>query len=124
MEPLRIIPTVNSLDISLDAKTGLLSFSGRSIPEDSATFFNPVMDWVQEYSAHPAALTECNFKLEYFNSAARKCIMEIFRTLEAISKGGRSVKIIWQFDENDDSMKETGEEYAELFKLKFEFISY
>jgi len=124
MDALKIKPTANSLEVSLDAETGKFSFVGRSYPENSSGFFKPVMEWAERYAQSPAAKTECMFKLEYFNSASRKCIIELLKILDTIHKNTRSVTIIWNFEEDDENMKETGEEYQNLFNLNFKFSSY
>lgn len=124
MEALKIPHTIKSLEVSLDAETGKLLFSGRSYPENSVGFFKPIIDWLEAYALHPAATTECSFQLEYFNSASRKCVMEIFKILESINKSAHSVTVIWDVEDGDDSMKETGEEYQNLFKLNFKFTSH
>ena len=124
MEALIIKPTKTSLDIDLDPVSGILSFSGRARPENSAAFFNPIIAWMLEYSKNAANRTEVNFKLEYFNSAARKSMAEVFNILEEIALSGKAVIIKWNYDETDEGMRETGEEYRDLFKIKFEFIPY
>lgn len=124
MDKLTIKPTLNSLEVSLDAETGKLSFIGRSYPENSTVFFKPVTEWIQRYAQNPAAETECFFKLEYFNSASRKCIIEFLKILDSIHKKTHSVTIIWNFEEDDENMKESGEEYQNMFSLNFKFSSY
>ena len=123
MDSLFIKPTASSLAISLDAQTGKFSFSGRSVSEHSVDFFKPVMDWLEEYSINPAEKTECVFEFEYFNSSARKSLVEICKILFSLHKKGADVIIIWKYDEGDESMKELGEEYANLFSMKFRFTS-
>jgi hypothetical protein len=124
MEPLKIKPTINSLEVSLDAETGKMLFSGRSYPENSVGFFNPVIEWMENYALHPAEKTEFTFRIEYFNSASRKNVIQLFKILESIHKNAHPVTVIWDFEEGDDSMKETGEEYQNLFRLDFKFCSH
>ena len=121
MDALKIKPSLNTLEVSLDAQTGQLLFSGRSYPENSGGFFKPISDWIESYAQNPAPKTVCSFTIEYFNSASRKSIMEIFRALESIHKINRGVTVIWNHEEDDEGMRETGEEYKNLFKLDFQF---
>ena len=120
MEVLKIKRSLNTFEVSLDAE-GKFLFSGRSYPENSSVFFKPIIDWLNTYSENPSPKTECTFEIEYFNSASRKCIVEIFRILEAIHKTTNSVTVIWSYEGGDEGMKETGEEYKNLFKVNFEF---
>ena len=121
MNALSIKPTPTSLAVSLDPSTGNFSFTGRSVSEHSVEFFKPVMDWMQQYALSPAPKTECLFQMEYFNSAARKSLIEILKILNDLHKKGNEVLIKWNYDEGDDSMKELGEEYANIFSMKFRF---
>ena len=124
MELLKIKATHTSLEIILDAETGKFSFSGRSIPEHGMEFFKPVIDWLEKYSENPAAETECSFRFEYFNSASKKSLIEIFKRLLSIHRKGNAVKIIWNYEHDDAGMKEMGEEYEGLFNLKFRFVAF
>ena len=124
MEPLKIPSAINSMEISLNAETGKLSFTGRSYPENSILFFKPVIEWMEQYITAPAGKTECSFTIEYFNSASRKCIINIFRILSSIHKKGHPITIIWNFESDDESIKEIGEEYKNLFGFDFQFNPY
>lgn len=122
MDSLHIKRTATSLEVLLDAQTGKFSFSGRSVSEHSIEFFKPIIDWLQKYSEAPLARTEVVFKFEYFNSAARKSLVEIFNVLNMINKKGSPISVSWHYDEGDESMKELGEDYDNMFSLKFEFV--
>ena len=122
MDVLKIKPSPTSLEVSLDPSAGTLFFSGRSVSEHSIEFFKPILDWLETYVASLPEKTECVFKLEYFNSAARKSLVEIFKILHSVHKQGRLVTVAWHYDEGDESMKELGEEYENMFNLKFRFI--
>ena len=121
MEALKIKRGLNTFEVSLDATSGKLLFAGRSYPENSTGFFKPINDWLLRYSENPASQTECTFNIEYLNSASRKCIVELLRILESLHKASNSVTIVWNYDEGDEGMKETGEEYKNLFKINFQF---
>jgi hypothetical protein len=106
--------------IMLDKGNGILEISGRSLPEDSAEFYQPVLDWIEEYSKDPNPSTEFMFKLEYFNTASSKLILDVLSALEDIE----GMSIVWYFHEDDEDMEEAGEEFSELVELPFEFKTY
>jgi hypothetical protein len=106
--------------IILDKGNGILEISGRSLPEDSAEFYQPVLDWIEEYSKDPNPSTEFMFKLEYFNTASSKLILDVLSALEDIE----GMSIVWYFHEDDEDMEEAGEEFSELVELPFEFKTY
>jgi len=124
MESLVIKPTEKFLSVSLDAQTGKLSFSGRSLPENGKEFFTPIIEWLKKYSQNPVQQTECTFKMEYFNSSSRKCFVDVFDILDSIRVNGHSINIIWQYENGDDELLEMGEEYENMYDLDFEFRSY
>ena len=117
IEPSQKTPTIN-----FNSSTGVLEIAGRSIPENSVEFYRPILDWLDTYNASPAAKTEFVFKLEYFNTSSSKCILDIFRKLETVAKSGFEITIKWFYDEDDEDMQESGEDFQEIIKIPFEMI--
>ena len=119
MENLFIQPSRKTPKITLDAQSGQLEISGRSIPENAIEFFKPVYDWLEAYQAqHPAPTqTELNVKLEYFNTSSSKCLVEVFRRLEYLQEAGGAVTINWFYEEDDEDMQESGEDFQEITTL-------
>lgn len=120
MDILKLEGTEDTPKIILDKGNGIFEISGRSLPEDSAEFYRPVLDWIGQYAAGPNAATEFVFKLEYFNTASSKLILDVLSALEDIP----GMKILWYFHEDDEDMEEAGEEFSELVELPFEFKTY
>jgi hypothetical protein len=106
--------------VLLDQENGIFVISGRSLPEDSAEFYSPVLDWIRAYSKTPNPTTEFIFRLDYSNTASSKFIHEIIVALEQI----KGAKVIWWFLEEDEDMEEAGKEFAEQVSLPFEFKVY
>jgi len=65
-----------------------------------------------------------DFKLEYFNTASSKLILDIFLKLEEMQEHGKKISVKWYFPEEDEDMEEAGEEYADIVDIPFEQISY
>ncbi len=124
MNALIIKPTEHFPEISLVAETGKFVFAGKSLPEDGKVFYLPIVRWIEEYALKPAAKTECSFKMEYFNSSSSKCFADIFNILDSIREKSHAVTIIWNFDAEDDEMREMGEQYQSIYSLDFQFRSY
>lgn len=120
MEILNLEGTEDTPKILLDKGNGIFEISGRSLPEDSTDFYQPVLDWIETYAEDPNSTTEFAFKLEYFNTASSKLILDVLMALEDID----GMKIIWYFDEDDEDMEEAGEEFSELVEVPFEFKTY
>jgi hypothetical protein len=90
------------------------------LPEDSAEFYRPVLEWINTYAQEANSSTEFVFKLEYFNTASSKLILDVLSALEDI----KSMKILWYFHEDDEDMEEAGQEFSELVEIPFEFKTY
>ncbi len=120
MEIINLEGTEDTPKIILDKSNGIFEISGRSLPEDSSEFYQPVLDWIKEYSENPLPETIFVFKLEYFNTASSKLILDVLTALEEIP----GAKIHWYFYEDDEDMEEAGEEFSELVDLDFEFKPY
>ena len=122
MEALSIDGTAKTPSLKFDGQEGVIEIKGRSIPENSIEFYKPRVEWLEQYSGSPMDLTQVNVQLEYFNTSSSKCILDVFKKLEAIHKGKSEVIINWYYEEDDDEMKETGEDYMELLDIDFKFI--
>ena len=101
-------------------KNGLIELKGKSIPENSAEYYEPVYNWIDEYAQNPGSTTKVLFHLEYFNTSSSKCILDVFRKLETLHNSGKSkVSIAWLYDEDDEDMMETGEDYSSMVNVPF-----
>jgi len=119
METLLIEPGPKTPHILLD-EAGYIELKGKSIPENSVQFYKQVFDWLDNYAANPKESTKVLVQLEYFNTSSSKCILDIFRIMESIHNSGRSkVSIAWLYDEEDEDMMETGEDYQTIVKIPF-----
>lgn len=124
MEVIKIVGTDDTPSVTLDVANEIFEVSGRSLPEDVAAFYEPILDWLDRYSDEAAAKTVFNFKLVYFNTASSKMILDILLKLEEMYESGKDVLIRWHFPEDDEDMEEAGEEYADIVEVPFEQISY
>lgn len=123
MKKLFIKGTKQTPEIVFDNKSGILDISGRSIPEDSYSFYQPITDWVEEYAENPPEKTVVKVYLEYFNTSSSKFILEIFNRLKPLAKNDDGkIKVEWYYDEDDEEMMETGEDYQDVSQLPFDFI--
>jgi hypothetical protein len=120
MEILNLKGTEDTPTILLDKKNGIFEISGRSLPEDSAEFYKPVIEWINTYAKEANPTTEFTLKLEYFNTASSKLILDVLSALEDI----KGMKIIWYFHDDDEDMEEAGQEFSELVEIPFEFKTY
>jgi hypothetical protein len=124
MELINIKGTDDTPNVILDKDNGQFEISGRSLPEDVNLFYEPILEWIDGYSEAPCDKTVFNFKLEYFNTASSKIILDILLKFEEIVENGQKVLINWHYHEEEEDMLEAGEEYADIVEIPFEYIAY
>jgi hypothetical protein len=122
MEPIIIEGTPKTPSIKFDAKDGVFEIKGRSIPENSVEFYKPLNEWLDNYMQIPLDKTVVNIRLEYFNTSSSKCILDVFKRLEAIHRSKHDVEINWFYEEDDEDMLEAGEDYDSIIKVPFKMI--
>ena len=116
--------TEDTPTIILDASANKIEFSGRSMPENVAGFYAPALSWIEEYVKNPNPETILNIKLEYFNTASSKILLDIIMSFEKIVSTGKSLKINWYYQADDDDMLEAGEGYADIVEVPFTYLTY
>lgn len=120
-DEIRISATEDTPEVLLEDKSGVFKISGRSLPEDAFWFYNPIMEWLNDYSKTPLETTQFHFNLEYFNTASAKQIFKITNLLCEISKR-KTVIIKWHYDEGDKDMYASGERFSRLCGMPFDLI--
>lgn len=120
MNTLDIKGTEDTPSVMFDKNLGRFEISGRSLPEDAAEFYAPVIKWLTEYASSANSSTDFVLKLEYFNTASSKLILDVLYKIEAVE----GAKVTWYHYSDDEDMHEAGQEFAELVELPFEFKIY
>jgi hypothetical protein len=121
MDALMIEREPNTLKIVLDKANKIFLFEGRSLPENTVKFFEPVMHWIAQYKNSPADETIIHMNFVYFNTSSAKLLLSILREFDNIHKSGYDVKVIWHYMAEDSDIQEAGEEYSTMIGIPFEF---
>ena len=85
-QSLIIEQTPKTPQIDLNQLTGDLIFSGRSIPENAAKLYEPVLNWVTEYILKARPTTNLRLNLEYFNTTSSIWLAKILKVLIRINE--------------------------------------
>jgi len=121
MEKLIIEGTVNLPSINFDATTNLLSIKGRSIPEHPVKYYQPIERWIVEYLKNNPSKLFLNIHLDYLNTHSTECLLIIFKLIERYYKSTNAdVKVIWDFDEDDEDMQDLGKDLSSIISVPFE----
>lgn len=123
IEKLEIEATRDTPEVLFDAKKNVFEIKGQSLPEDSARFFEPIFNWIEEYIKSPNNSTHLLCNLDYFNSSSAKMIYQLFIELENIKIKGKEVKISWYYEAEDKLIEEKGLEYKSILNIPFEMIA-
>ena len=78
--------TSRTPQVDFNHLTGDLILSGRSIPENAAKIYEPLLAWINEYNNSPRKITNFRLHLEYFNSATTIWIAKLVKALCKIDK--------------------------------------
>ncbi len=124
MSVIKIQGTDDTPTVTLDKENNIFEISGRSLPEDVVVFYKPILEWLDEYKNDPLEKTVFNFKLEYFNTASSKLLLDVLLKLEDISSDGNDVLVRWHYPDDDEDMEEAGEEYSDIVEVPFEQVPY
>lgn len=122
MEVFKAEATNVTPSIDLNPSTGVLEMKGRSIPENSLEFYQPIFEWLDAYVKAPSEKTVVHLRFDYFNTSSSKCILDILKRIDKINLAGNDVFIKWYHDESDEDMMEAGEDYSDLLDSPFEII--
>lgn len=115
METLIIEKTNSSPYIELNEQKSKLIFRGKSFPENSSVFYEPVIEWLKTYLKEPKEL-EVEIELTYMNSSSLKVYFDILDILEnSILENDSKIIVKWFYDPENDVALETGEDLQEDF---------
>ena len=100
-----------------------MEFKGRSTPENSVEFYDPINKWLIQFISEAVAIPVIvMLKFEYFNTSSSKCILDVLKKFAELKKTGADVKVEWYYEQDDDDMKEAAEDYSDIVKIPFEII--
>ena len=129
MRQLHIKAKRDTPEIFLDPETNVFTIKGVSHPENIREVYAPVFSWLDEYLIEIADKKEQKIIFEFFykyiNSASLRYLYDLLRKMVEFKDSGVEVEIIWNYSEDDEDMKEAGEELALLkgIHLNFEYIA-
>jgi len=81
--------------------TGDLVLEGRSIPENAAKVYEPLLVWINEYVKSPCSTTNLHLKLEYFNSSSLIWIIKLIIALSDFELEGAIIYVHLYFEIED-----------------------
>ena len=117
---IEVVQTESFPYIKLDPKNGQIMIEGVSTPISPLTYLEPILDWINLYCAQNKHL-EINLAFKYYNTYTTKFLVRLINKCNVLNKKNSSILINWNYSQNDEELKESGEYYKELFSNKPEF---
>ncbi|MDG1476707.1 MAG: DUF1987 domain-containing protein [Vicingaceae bacterium] len=113
----------NTPSVNMNASNGFLKLFGRSIPENPVKFYQPIENWIEKFiQTCPVDLT-LQIHLDYLNTHSTECVLILMKKIEGYYKSSNTnIKIIWNFDEDDEDMEDLGKDLSTLVSIPFEFV--
>ncbi len=87
--------------INFDPENGIIELRGKSFPENAATFYTPLIEWIGQYSINPAPVTKIEFELVYFNTGTAKMLLVLINELTSIYKKDQKSMLYWYYSDQD-----------------------
>ena len=122
MDNISIEPTKKSLEV--ECSPGYFKLSGNSILSDPRKFFQPIVEWVDDYIKNPMDKTTVDLKLEYVDTASVQSVFDIMRLFKPVQDREKEVTVNFYFEFDDPELLELGEIMEGRLGIKFNFIEY
>jgi hypothetical protein len=128
MKKLHIKAKKDSPEIMLNPDNNIFTIKGICHPENVTKFFEPVMNWLDEYKielkqSNDVKPVKVIFFFRYFNSATYKYLITLLQKMNEFKEVGSSIFVEWHYEEEDEEMKESGEELFEFSGLRIPHVS-
>jgi len=124
MDIINIKETEITPSVIFDKESGVFKIEGKTLPENVNIFYQPLLDWFSKYVEDPNEETNLEIKLEYINTASSKVLFSLFLKMELLKDKNKKAVIKWLYADDDEDMKDVGEEYDDVIKVPFEHIEY
>lgn len=122
MEKLVLKETSKTPSVNFDPERGYFEIRGKSIPENSISFYTPLLNYLEGYSTNPADRTILNVKFEFFNTSSSNRIHMMFKKFEKLYMNNREVLIRWYCENGDENMLDAGEDFKAILQVPFEIV--
>ena len=120
MDIIRIEATKKTPEVIFDEAKMKFSMTGRCIPSNAATFFEPIIGIIKAINTPKNAILTFEFKLEYINSSSSKWLVGVLKDLNDKHNSGERILLNWYY-EDDDSF-DFGEVVEEVAKFEVKRI--
>lgn len=122
MDSLIIEATKATPDINFGVD-GKWTLQGKCCPENPISFFEPIFEWISQYKTEKNPHIELDMILTYFNTSSSKVFLDFFDLMVEVKESGKEVTVNWFYEQEDEDMMESGEEFSEDVDLNFNLVA-
>lgn len=119
---LYIEPTEVTPEISFDAEELKFLVKGRSMPENSELFYEPILKWLRQHFSDSKVEASVDVNLDYYNTGSFIRIMGLFNLLAELNEAGNNFKVRWICEAEDEDNVADGQSFKEVVKIPFDII--
>lgn len=109
--------------VEFDGETGVLRLEGESHPEDAASFYAPLILWVDGFVAGPPRPVTLELRLSFFSATTRPQLVALLRRLRKFAGRGAEVRATWFIDPGDEDMIDVAGDLAAMSGLPIRVLS-
>lgn len=121
-----IIKGCNDIDttptVRFTVSNGICELDGDSYMEKTYEFYQPLLNWLNNYFEKVKKPLTFNVRLNYYNTSSSKALLQIFKLLYKYQKQGNTVEVNWFYMKNDIDTAEEVEDYEIATNLKIKSI--
>jgi hypothetical protein len=114
--------TETTPEVILDPVNFRIEVAGHSVCVTPRIYFDPILKWIECLKSAAPQRIQVHIHLDYFNTYSSKIILEIFFRVRKYAIMGWSVTFFWYYAPDDDDLRETGENYAEILACDFRVV--
>jgi hypothetical protein len=107
-----VIQATNTTPAVEFRKEGKLSIEGRSLPENTMNFYQPLIEWAAQFKSSDVKL---DINLEYLNSGSIKKLLELLKVFDA-NDLIKTFYVDWHYDKDDEDILENAGIFEEILK--------
>ena len=116
MSDFTIEATAVTPQVTFEADARQMSLEGECYPENPMPFFDGITAKLATWytGAKPSEFVAV-FRLQYVNSSSTKGFRALLSMFNDWGKDGTEVQVVWEHEEEDDTMEELGQDLVEDF---------
>ncbi len=104
--------------VDFDIETGVCELSGESYMEEAYKFYQPLINWLKEYTQTGNKALEFNVRLTYFNTSSSRLILDMLDVIKRFQDSGGQAKVNWFYEKDDPDVKDEVEDFEMETGLK------